>query len=263
MALSSKVQTVTRATDVLDLFSLERQDLGTMDVSRLLGIPKSNAHRLLSTLESSGYLKQNEQTQRYQLGYKILRLAGILQASIHYLDIAQPFMQQLRAITGETISIYVAVHGSKICVHRLEGQQEIRIVVEIGIPMPLYQGASGKLLLSYLPFHERQHLLNLWHGQPDHAHSYFIDRPLDAIEEECSKIRKRGYSVSRGERIDFAASLAAPIFDHQGAVLGALTISGPSMRFSDENVAGWIPQLTSATGVISQQLGYINTVELS
>jgi IclR family transcriptional regulator, KDG regulon repressor len=252
---SSQTKTVTRAIDVLNLFTVEQPELGIMEMSRLLGISKSSVHRLAATLESAGYLRQDQANQRYHLGFKVLQLANILLTSLNFRDIAFPWMEKLRAQTNETISLYVADQDARICIERLEGTQDIRFVVEINMRLPLYNGAAGKLLLAYQSETTRKQFIEQWKNGSD---SLFLQShgSTESFEKELIGIRKQGYAVSIGERVTYAAAVAVPILNHRGEILAALTISGPSVRFTEERIALWLPSAQHAAHVISEQMGY-------
>ncbi len=252
---SSQSQTVTRAIDVLNLFTAERPDLGIMEMSRLLGISKSSVHRLATTLESAGYLRQDQANQRYQLGFKVLQLANILLTSLKFRDIAFPWMERLRSQTNETVSLYVADRDARICIERLEGTQDIRFVVDINMRLPLHTGAAGKLLLAYQSETVRRHFIAQWQTESDSLFSHSHGTP-DEFERELSSIHKQGYAISIGERITYAAALAVPILNYRAEILAALTISGPSVRFTEEHILQWLPSAQMAARAISEQMGY-------
>jgi IclR family transcriptional regulator, KDG regulon repressor len=252
---SSQSQTVTRAIDVLNLFTAERPELGIMEMSRLLGISKSSVHRLATTLESAGYLRQDRVNQRYQLGFKVLQLANILLTSLKFRDIALPWMEQLRTQTNETVSLYVADRDARICIERLEGTQDIRFVVDINMRLPLHIGAAGKLLLAHQSEAMRKRLMVQWQAESkslfSHSHG-----SLEEFERELISIQKQGYAISIGERVTYAAALAVPILNYRGEILAALTISGPSVRFTEEHIFQWLPPAQNAAQAISAQMGY-------
>jgi IclR family transcriptional regulator, KDG regulon repressor len=252
---SSQSQTVTRAIDVLNLFTAERPELGIMEMSRLLGISKSSVHRLATTLESAGYLRQDQVNQRYQLGFKVLQLANILLTSLKFRDIALPWMEQLRTQTNETVSLYVADRDARICIERLEGTQDIRFVVDINMRLPLHTGAAGKLLLAYQAEAVRKQLIALWQNESTSLFVHAHGSP-EEFERELTSIQKQGYAISIGERVTYAAALAVPILNYRGEILAALTISGPSVRFTEEHILQWLPPAQNAAQAISAQMGY-------
>jgi DNA-binding IclR family transcriptional regulator len=257
----SQVQTVTHALDMLNLFTNERYDLSMMEMSRALGISKSSAHRLASTLEAAGYLDQDPTTQRYHLGLKILQLAGILLANMPFRELLFPQMQWLRSQTHETISVYVADNDVRVCVDRLEGTQDIRFVVEVNSRLPLYRGAAGKLLLAYQPFMVRKRLIEHWLVNLANLEESTLlsSGSFEEIERELAHIREQGYAVSKGERVVHASAVAAPVLDYRSEILAALTVSGPSVRFTEEHINQWVPFVEQASATVSEQLGYVAT----
>ncbi|MBV9231502.1 MAG: IclR family transcriptional regulator [Chloroflexi bacterium] len=257
----SQAQTVAHALDILNLFTREQPEFSMMEMSRALGISKSSAHRLANTLQAAGYLVQEPTTQRYHLGLKILQLAGIVLANMQFREMLLPWMQWLRTQTKETISIYVADNDVRVCVDRLEGTQDIRFVVEVNSRLPLHSGAAGKLLLAYQPAAIRKRLIEHWLAHLEGSILLSLGS-FEEIEQELAQIRQQGYTVSKGERVAYASAIAAPVLDYRGEILAALTISGPTMRFTEEHLRQWVPLIQHAAATVSEQLGYIATPTL-
>ncbi|BDG59172.1 IclR family transcriptional regulator [Caldinitratiruptor microaerophilus] len=225
------IQAVDRALAVLLLFaeppvaSGDGRGLGVTQIAERLNLAKSTAHRILSTLEARGFLRQDPATGRYHLGLKALELAGAYLAQSDLPTVAYPEMVHLRDEVEETVSLYVRDRGDRVRVQKAEGRHGVRRVVGLGQRLPLHLGASGKVLLAFTPEPERSRLLEALERQ------HGID--IIAFRQMLDKVREQGYAVSAEEREQGVASVAAPIFDRSGQLVAALAVSGPVQRFDE------------------------------
>jgi DNA-binding IclR family transcriptional regulator len=143
--------------------------------------------------------------------------------------------------------------NDRVCVERLESPETVRIVARVGRRIPLYAGSAGKVFLAYLPVARRDEIL---------ANNKLIPMTrrtitdLDELKTNLSKILRQGYAVSKGEWVLEASGVAAPIFDQFGRISAALTISGPSQRFTEEKIHEIAALVKPAAGEISRELGY-------
>jgi IclR family KDG regulon transcriptional repressor len=215
----AETQTLIRAAAILDSFTVERPELGVRDLARRLGLSPATAGRLLATLHSAGILRQNEATRAYALGVKVLSWASVFSSTLDVRSKARPVLEQLHRQTRESVSLYIRDGVERVCVERIESLQQIRVVVRVGERMQLYAGASGKVLLAFLPREQRKKLL----AELDLVRlteNTLCDRKR--LERDLLEILERGYAISLGERVSGAASVAAPIFDVSGSVVASL-----------------------------------------
>ncbi|KKM10122.1 hypothetical protein SY88_15925 [Clostridiales bacterium PH28_bin88] len=246
------VQAVDKCIDILFSFSPEQPELGITELSERLGLYKSTVYRLLKTLEYRGLVTKNEQNQKYRLGLRLFDLGNIVISQIELRSVALPLMRELSAKTRESVTLNIASNGERVCIEKVESVEDIRNFVQIGLHNPLYVGASGKVLLAYLPEEELEGVLgNL--GDKDAS-----GRPMerDKLLQDLEEIRRRGYAFTHGERNKESASISAPIFDHTGRLAAGIGVSGPYTRFTFER-ATLICQLTLDTArEISYRMGW-------
>ena len=165
-------------------------------------------------------------------------------------------MQELQEITEETISLDIPNGQTRICIERIESLQSLRWVKQLGEIMPFYASASGRILLSFLPPEEKKVILN--NIIFEQLTPYTTTDPI-IFSEELELTIKRGYAVSESERVEGVSCVAAPIFGVKGKILGALTISGPSTRFSEQKIWDHAELLIKTTRQISQAMGYFQS----
>ncbi len=214
-----------RALDVLLCFAGEPGGLGVTQIAEKLQLYKSTVHRVLATLESRGFVQQDQITGRYHLGLKALELASVYLTAGDLPAVAYPEMLLLRDRAQETVSLYVRDGVERVRVQRAEGPLTVRRVVGLGERLPLYLGASGKVLIGWLPLAERASLL-------DQILPSGFDRA--ALEVAITESVQNGWAMSLEEREQGAASVAAPVIDRAGHCVAALAISGPVSRFNFE-----------------------------
>ena len=164
-----------------------------------------------------------------------------------------PVMVRLQEQTRETISLYVMEGNDRVCVERLESPETVRIVARVGRRIPLYAGSAGKVFLAYLPEARRDEILANIKLIPMTKRTI---TDVDELKSNLSKIQRQGYAVSKGEWVLEASGVAAPIFDQFRRITAALTISGPSQRFSEEKIHEIAALVKPAAEEISREMGY-------
>ncbi|GAA4717117.1 IclR family transcriptional regulator [Brevibacillus fulvus] len=235
----STVRAVERALDILLCFT-EATNLGLSEIASRLDLHKSTVHRLLATLEAKGFVIRNPQTEKYRLGYRVWELSANLTHPDDPAILVLPEMERLRDLVGETISLYVRDGLERVRIQAVQSNHPVRRVAPIGARMPLTVGASSKVLVAYADPEIQQEVLSE-QNWPDN-----IDR--QAFSQQLEQIRKQGYATSVEERELGTAALSAPIFNHNGKMVAALAISGPSNRLTAEKMTEYaIPMIEAAT----------------
>lgn len=254
----AETQTLTRAISILDCFSPDQAELGVREIARRVGLSSSTVGRLMATMHAAGILSQNPATRTYALGAKVLAWAGVYTATLDVRAKARPALEELHRLTRESVSLYVLDGTERVCVERIESPEHIRVVVRIGERFPLHAGASGKVLLAFLPAERRQAILKaipLTRLTPNTIAS------RAQLERELATVRRRGYAISVGERVSGAASVAAPIRCSDGTVVAALNITGPMPRVTDAKLSEYLELVIQAAARISRDMGYADARE--
>ena len=145
------VTAVERALDVLNAFTHQRPELSLMDVAASTKLHKATAFRLLATLCHRGMATKNSATGLYRLGFGVIALSEVAKASTDFVGQSRPFMRQIRDELNETVYIAVRVGDERISLDQLVGLRDVRRVVTIGSPTPLYVGSTSRILLAAMP----------------------------------------------------------------------------------------------------------------
>ena len=249
------IETVDKALCILECFSDSTPELTLKDLSVMTGLYKSRILRLCGTLMVHGFLIRLERST-YSLGPKLMLLGKVYEGSNTLLSLARPMLRELAALTGESTSLFVIDGTKRICLVREEGSSPIRYSIREGERLELYAGAGGKALLAYATQELRNRVLSgnvLRKLTP----ATLVER--DLLEKEFETIRKNGYAVSRGERTSEAASMAAPVYDHDNMVCAVITVAGPIQRFSKDHCRAMVTHLLSSAKKLSLLLGQKGT----
>jgi len=255
--LPEKVQLLERMACILDCFSAEARQLGVRQVARKVNLSVSTTGRLMQAMREMGLLVQDPITALYGIGPRVLAWADAYLASLDVRQRALPRLQALHRETMETVSLYILDGDARICVERLESPHSVRLVAPLGQRLPLHAGSAGKVLLAFLPRAEQEALLETMHLAALTPHT-ITDR--STLMRELESIRRQGYAISHGEWIAEASGISAPVFDRTGSVCAAVTISGPTQRFSSDHIAEYLPHLLAVTRDISLDMGWRPTM---
>ena len=248
----SIIQSVCKAYDILELF-IENNNLSFSEINTKVNMTTPTLYRFLATLIHCGLLDCNRKTKIYSLGPNILLLGNKAMNSFDIVRIAQPFMEDLKDKTHETISLFVRRDLQKICIAKVESDQSIRYSSKIGEPSYLHGGASGNVLMSDMT---KEELDTLEHKIGFSKLTNYTVTDRQKINDALKQTRENGYWVSYKERREDTAGIGVPIFDHTGRVIASLNITLPSSRFDKKKIPGWVEQLKKAGQNISKKAGY-------
>lgn len=249
------VQSVERAFAVLRSFTAERPVQGVSEIATALDLNRTTVHRLLATLESCGAVRRDPISHRYTISAGVLQFANVFHQMSNVRDIAHQAMVRLRDSTGQTAALHLREGFERVTISQVESNQDLRMTYrDLGVPQPLHLGAPGKAILAHLC--------------PEEIEDYLVRRELvaftehsithpTALRDELSKIQQNAISLSRQERRPGVVSVAAPVFDATGQVVGAMNICGPVHRISEEQIEEIIPLVRDAARETSRRLGWI------
>lgn len=249
---SGSIQSVDRALSILECFTMERQELGVSELSRLLDLNKSTAFGLLSTLERRGYLQQNQENGKYSLGLKALDLATVRLAGFDFTRVAKPMLKALVDRLGETVHLAIYDHGEVVYVDKIESGNTIQIASYIGKRNPCYCTGVGKCLLAFQPESEVERVIA--RGLVPRTVKTISDPA--AFRATLARIRAVDQSIDDEEFELGLVCVAAPIRDRTGAVLAAISVSSPTFRIGRDTIVEIARQVSEAAIAVSQALGY-------
>lgn len=236
---------------LLSCYTDEIREMTFSEVVATLGIAKSTAHRLLTALSDGGVLRYDEASRSYRLGPLMLQV-GL--TALRQLDVrrqAYPHMMALRDSSGETVVLSLPSSEGVIPVEQIPSLHEMRMTQELGRRYPLHAGATGRLVLSYLPEPERKKVLS---SRLSAFTASTITDP-ELLRRHLAHVRKLGLAMSRGERVAGVVAVAAPVWGHAGELEAALTVVGPDSRFDPESLTRAAQLVKRSANLISLEMG--------
>jgi IclR family KDG regulon transcriptional repressor len=246
------LSTLDDALTILETSAESSAGLGVSEISRKTGYPKSKVHRVLLTLARRGYVRKEPQTDRYQLSLKFFALGSVAVTKLEIKQVATPYLEKLRDASGETAHLAVMDESGVFYIDKIESAQSIRMYSYIGRRAPLHCTAVGKVLLAYQPEQQIEALLSPGLKRYT-AHTITDGKKL---KEELTRVRRQGYAVDSEELELGLFCVAAPIKNHLGQTVAAVSISGPGVRVTRAKIREFIPLVTKTGSEISHMLGY-------
>jgi DNA-binding IclR family transcriptional regulator len=248
------IQAVSHALDLLEQFHDEVDELGVTELSKRLKLHKNNVFRLLATLESRNYIEQNKVTENYRLGLKTLELGQTFIKQMGLLRQSRPVLESLVKECNETTYVAILKESHIVYLDVVETDLTVRVVPRVGARLPAYCTAAGKVQIAYMTDEELEDYLPVKEMKRYTARTV-TDR--EELKRHLKVIAEQGYAIDDEEMDIGVKCVGAPIRDYTRRIIGAVSISGPSMRFTDERLEKeLIPLAVRAGEEISRKLGY-------
>lgn len=247
------VQSVERAIAILNAFTVNEPELGVGELSRRLSLAKSTVFRLLSTLEAGGLVSQNPETGRYRLGAALIGLANNVSVYGDLRRVARLHLQHLANTVQETVSLGILDGHETVNVEQfVPPGRLVKEVGWVGRRMPVHSVSVGKAILAFLPEDE---LTRISKSALEPLTTHTITDP-DTLRAELTNVREQGYASGFEELEEGLHALSAPIYNQEGRVVAAVSVSGPSYRLTRQRVQQLVPQVIDTALNISRELGY-------
>jgi DNA-binding IclR family transcriptional regulator len=251
------VDAAAKALELLSVFSFRESRLSLADLASRTGIPRATAFRLLSTLEQSGFLDKVHGA--YQLGIKCFVLGNIVAGGLDLRETARPHLAALRETTRETTQIAILDHWQVVYLERMLSSMSVGYMrSRAGAILPAYCTGLGKTLLAFRPEAEVQ----AWAATQKFA--ALTPRTITSAKrllKDLAVIRERGYGLDEEEREKGVSCIAAPIANHNGDVVAAISVAGPTERMPRTLVGSEMAAaVVAAARAISIDLGAVEEV---
>jgi DNA-binding IclR family transcriptional regulator len=243
---------VERALVLLRYIVDHPEGLSIREVSREYGYSPATVQKLVSALNNQGFIVQDRITERYHLGSEAVQLGLAALSRLEVRQLARSSLEELSAETGETVFLAIARGDHAIYIDKVVSDRLIRMDAPLGVGRPYNCTSVGKVLLSGMP---NEKLANLADADLFEHNTENSIVELDALQAEIDQVRERGWALDREEYNPGASCIGAPIFNHEGNIIAALTVSGPADRLMDrfeENKAKVIAKAKK----ISEAMGY-------
>ncbi|MGW0734920.1 IclR family transcriptional regulator [Streptomyces sp. NPDC002851] len=248
---AGSVQSVDRAISVME--SLARHgEAGVTEIAEELGVHKSTAFRLLGVLENRGLVSQSSDRGKYFLGAGVLRLAGAAAARLDISQEGAPVCRDLADELGETVNIAILDDDAAVNIMQARGSASVTAQNWLGRRTPLHATSSGKVFLAHLPRALREGLIA-------RTLPRFTEHTVTGtavLRAELDAVIEQGFAPAREELEIGLTAVAAPVRAHDGKVIGALSVSGPVYRLTEERLPELAKRAAAAAAELSRRLGY-------
>ncbi|CAM4513766.1 DNA-binding IclR family transcriptional regulator [Paenibacillus endophyticus] len=247
------IQAIDRALKIVDLFDEQQTELKITEISEQMSLHKSTVHSLLKTLQLHGYIQQDEQNGKYRLGMRFAEKGQLFLNQLDLRDFVRPSLKKLSSLTGQTTHLVTLERNEGLYVDKVEGEKAAIRYSRIGRRVPLYTSAAGKVLVAFQEQPLRQHLvMSITFEQKTEKTILNAKTYEQALEAAIIN----GYAIDNEENEVGVRCAAVPIFNHNGEIQAAISLSTMLATVGDEELQVFIQQLKQSADEISVKLGY-------
>lgn len=248
------IQVVDRVFNVMETLSLTGP-VGLIELSNALKLHKSTTHRLLNSLSYMGYVKQNEETGKYSLTYKLLEIAYRSLSNTEVLPAARPYLKKLSIKTGETVHLVHLEGTEAVYIDKVESNaNSVRMVSKVGSRIPLYCSGVGKAILATMTDEEVAHI---WENSNIQKFTNYTITTLEGLYQILQQVRENGYAMDDEENEEGVRCIAACILDYKGRARYAFSLSAPKGRMDDNRIKELAPYILQLKEDLSREFGYL------
>ncbi|WP_207762007.1 IclR family transcriptional regulator [Arboricoccus pini] len=254
---SGQVQSLVRGLSLLEAIAASPEKATLSELSRMLDLPPSTTHRLLTTLQQTRFARFDAMSGLWQVGVAAFTTGNGFARTRDLTMIARLRMRSAMEESGETVNLYVPDSGRAICLVQVESRQMVRAIGRPGGSVMLHCSGVGKALLACMPDEEVQAMVR-HHGLP--AATPHTLTSIDALLADLRVIRGRGWSIDDEEHALGMRCVAAAILDEHASPVGALSISGPTARIPVERLQILGRSIRDAARALTLDMGGISAV---
>lgn len=247
-----RIQVLDRAFAIFDVLMDSGKEVGIKDLTSKLKLSKSTVHRILMNLESNRYVERSGVEGKYRLGPRLFELGAKALATLDLRDEVQPCLERLVATTGETAHFGVLRDGQVTSLFNVQTKRSVRTVSTVGRRIPVYCTSLGKAILAFLPRNEVEAIVK---GRQFKALTPKTITTPSQMVAELGRVRDCGFAIDDEEFELGLRCIGAPVRDHHGDVIGAISIAGPTSRVSKKQVPELARQVVKVAREISERLG--------
>src|SRR5882672_2435946 len=247
-----RVQSLGRAFAILEEVARNRDGIGLADLSKRLGLHNSTTFHLAKTLASLGYVRQEPDTKRYRIGRPLFALAASALDEIEMVNIATPVLEELSRQTGESSHFAVRMGDTVVVIARTSGPSAFQLTDRVGVVRPAHCTALGKVILASLRDDQLKRFLERAELKPSTKNSI---TEVPALLRELAEVRRTGLAYDEGEFNLEVRCIAVPATDVTGRTIGAIGISGPIWRESQQALQAKAKTVQAAGARLSAAFG--------
>lgn len=232
---TGQVQSLTRGLTLLELIAQANGSVALTDLAQQAGLPNSTTHRLLTTMQQQGFVRQVGDLGLWTIGSHAFIVGSSFLQSRNLLAMVHPMLRKLMEASGETVNLAVLDNSDHqaIIIDQVQCTALMRMSAPIGGKLPMHASGAGKAFLANLSDNQVSRLL---HRKGLHAYTHATLVSPVHLKEDLAQIRRRGYSFDDEEHALGLRCIAACLFDEHREPFAAISISGPISRITDDRV---------------------------
>lgn len=246
------VQSLGRAFSILEEVARHRDGIGLADLSKLVSLHNSTTFHLAKTLVSLGYLRQEKDSKRYRIGRPLFALAASALDEIEMVNVATPVLEDLSRETGESGHFAVRMGDAVVVIARTAGPGAFQLTDRVGVVRPAHCTALGKIILASLRPDQLTRFLERVELKPSTKKSIIEG---SVLLREIAEIRRSGIAFDDGEYNAEVRCIAVSVMDFTGQTIGALGISGPIWRLTNQALQTHAKAVRAAANRLSVEFG--------
>jgi IclR family transcriptional regulator, KDG regulon repressor len=248
------INSIIRACGVLECLSSDRERLKTGDLAARLGLDRSTLYRILLSLEKCGFVEKDEKTGTYAVGIASFEIGNSYLRRMDFIQMSKPVMGDLALQVQEAVHLAVLSDKEIVFVDKVDSPRSVGIICKIGQRAPIYCTALGKVLLANRPEDEIAEIVQSIQLKPFSKQTITSKKKF---MEELKRVHTQGYALDHSEHEEDAECIGAPIKDHLGQVIAAISISGPQKKIGTPQEPLFIRRVVEAASLISSKMGYV------
>lgn len=258
--ITPKLNTIGKAISIFEVLQNAKRPLSIKEISDALSLNKSSLHHHIKTLTEFGYLQQDPETRKYDIGLNLVRVGQAYLQRLNVRERGHSALEDLSKRLNQTVHMLVldhseAVYIDKVDVHHQPGA--LQCSSHIGLRTDVYSTASGKVLLSNLEMGALNQILSTLSPQPKTSHTM---TSIKDLEKELVVTKERGYGLDLQEHSMGLQCIAVPILNVHSQCVAAISVSCPLATISQETLETTVLEELRVTGLqISSAMGYLKT----
>jgi DNA-binding IclR family transcriptional regulator len=244
------VETIFKASAILEALGESNQEMGIKALSEKVGLSASAVHRMLDTLVTIGYVQRNEGTHQYRLGIGLFQIGMRVLSQYGMNPDVRVVLEELAGTSGETAKLGAQFNGKMIYLGLVESSNLLRFTGHVGSWAPLHCTAMGKIMLAALSKADQEANISRLMPLKKFTNNTLTD--MSQLIEYLDVVNTQGYAVDDEEFLVGSRGIACPVKNSQGQVIAAVSISGPSARLTLSMLLSYLPLVQDASEKLSQ-----------
>src|SRR5689334_25347165 len=246
------LQSIGRAFSILEEIARNRDGIGLAELSKRVDLHNSTTFHLVKTLVSLGYVRQMKDSKRYRVGRPLFALAASALDEVEMVSLATPLLEDLSRETGESGHFAVRMGDAVIVIARTSGAGAFQLTDRVGVVRPAHCTALGKIILASLRPDQLKRFLERVELKPSTRKSI---TDTSTLMREIAEVRRSAVAIDDGEFNAEVRCVAVPVYNFTGDVVGALGISGPIWRMTDQAIQSRAKIVKAAANRLSAEFG--------